>query len=90
MSEPKTFMQEVYKELALAFRQNYEQNLKEIETFEGIFKDKKLSKETRDLVKDILNVLYSERDKNGNKAEQYRKIYNAVEGCPAVITWCKS
>jgi hypothetical protein len=77
----------VYKDLALGFRKDYEQAVSEIETFEIIFKDKRFSKETKDKAREILTILYEQRDEYGQKAEQYRTLYNASKIGKRVITW---
>lgn len=87
MNQEGDFTKDLYRELALGFRRDYQDSLSYIKTFEGIVKDKGLSKETKAQAKIVLKTLYQQRNDYGNKAEWYRKILNAAPGCQRVITW---
>ena len=89
MSTPETFLKELYQELALGFKRDYEEILEYIKTLEGIFKDKKWKPETKIEAKEILILLYKERDEYGEKAKHYRALYREPEGCKRIIKWRK-
>jgi hypothetical protein len=90
MRAPETYPKEIYLDLALGFKKAYEQNKREIETFEHIFLNKALTKKCRDSFKDLLKIIYKERDDNARNAKYYRALYNSPEGRKRVITWCKA
>lgn len=90
MNEPELFLKNLYQELALGFKRDYEDVVRYIKTFEEIFKEKKWKPETRVLAKEILKDLYTERNKNAAKAKHYRKMYHNPEGCQRIIGWGKS
>jgi len=90
MSTPETFLKELYQELSLGFKRDYKQVVSEIETFERIFKDKKWKPETKKKAKDILVLLYKQRDNYAAKAKHYRALYNTPEGASRSIGWRKS
>ncbi len=83
-------MKEAYKDLALGFKQLYEQDIKEIVFFEHIFKNKELSQTIRNGYKELLKILYKERDDNAKRAEYYRAIYKTPEKCKRSIGWSKN
>lgn len=82
-------MKESYGDLALGFKRLYEQTISEIKTFEHIFKNKELSQSIRNGYKDLLKILYKERDENAKRAEHYRTLYKTPEKCKRSIGWGK-
>ena len=82
-------MKEAWKDLVLGFKQDYEEALIYIKTFEDIIKSKDFNKKTKNTAKELLKTLYQKKDGYAAKAECYRKIYNSPEGCQRSIGWRK-
>jgi len=86
---PEEFPKNLYKELALGFKKDYDDVKKEIETFESIFRDKRFGQKTKQKAVEVLKILYQDRDDYEKTAKHYRKSYQGTAGCKRVLGWCK-